>query len=312
MPDARSTNYAYDCWVPTRTLVLAMLLGMSLRACAALPARLTRHGRDVAVRPVRHGRARPRCPAGQTVAGLGLRRRHRHGAATRCPAADADRQPGRHRARSSCTTTCAEATALLFQGQAMVPDPTGVAAGGGTKTYTFTATNPGTFLYEAGLLPNAQHQVAMGLYGALIVRPADGAGQAYADAATAFDDEALLVLSEIDPALNASPIRPFDMRNFAPKYFLINGKAYPDTDPIASAGRQQGPAALRQRRHPAALDGGAGPAADLRRHGRQPAPDADTATSRPRRSPPGRPATPSSRCRQRRRPRASSRSTTAA
>ena len=41
----------------------------------------------------------------------------------------------------------------------------------------------------------------MGLYGALVVRPAT-AGQAYDDAATAFDDEAVLVLSEIDPALN--------------------------------------------------------------------------------------------------------------
>ena len=69
------------------------------------------------------------------------------------------------------TNNLAEASAMLFQGQAMVPDLTGVAAGG-TKTYTFTATNPGTFLYEAGLLPNAQHQAAMGLYGALIVRPA--------------------------------------------------------------------------------------------------------------------------------------------
>ena len=59
---------------------------------------------------------------------------------------------------------------MLFQGQAMVPDTAGAAAGG-TKTYNFTATNPGTFLYEAGLLPNAEHQAAMGLYGALIVRP---------------------------------------------------------------------------------------------------------------------------------------------
>jgi hypothetical protein len=127
--------------------------------------------------------------------------------------------------------TLTEATSLLFQGQAMVPDTTGVAASG-TKTYTFTAANPGTFLYEAGLLPNAEHQAAMGLYGALIVRPAT-AGQAYGDAATAFNDETVLVLSEIDPALNANPAA-FDMRNYAPKYFLINGKAYPATDSIPS------------------------------------------------------------------------------
>jgi FtsP/CotA-like multicopper oxidase with cupredoxin domain len=132
-----------------------------------------------------------------------------------------------------------EASAILFQGQAMVPDTTGAAAGG-TKTYTFAATNPGTFLYEAGLLPNAEHQSAMGLYGALIVRPTSAPdvvipGQAYADAATTFVDEAVLVLSEIDPALNNSATpSTFDMRNYAPRYFLINGKAYPATDPITS------------------------------------------------------------------------------
>lgn len=128
----------------------------------------------------------------------------------------------------------AAATGLLVQGQDMIPDTTGVPAGG-TKTYTFTASRPGTYLYEAGLLTNAQHQVAMGLYGALIVRPPTPL-QAYDNAATAYNDEAVLVLSEIDPALNtsASPAT-FDMRNYAPTYFLINGKPYPQTAPIASA-----------------------------------------------------------------------------
>ena len=66
-------------------------------------------------------------------------------------------------------------TALYFEGQAMIPDLTGVATGA-QKTYTFTATEPGTFLYEAGPLPNAQYQVPMGLYGTLIV-PAGGLAQ---------------------------------------------------------------------------------------------------------------------------------------
>lgn len=127
------------------------------------------------------------------------------------------------------TNTLGEATALLFQGQSMIPDTVGVAPSS-TSTYTFTADLPGTYLYEAGLLANGQHQVAMGLYGALIVRPAT-TGQAYDDTATAYADEALLVLSEIDPALNAAPAA-FDMRDFHPEYFLINGKAYPTTDPI--------------------------------------------------------------------------------
>ncbi len=126
-----------------------------------------------------------------------------------------------------------QTTSMTFPGQAMMPDLDGVAAGAST-TYSFSAGRPGTYLYEAGLLPGDQYQVAMGLYGALIVRPSIGAGYAY-DADTAFDDEALLVLSEIDPDLNnsANPAA-FDMRDYYPRYFLINGKAYPETDEIAS------------------------------------------------------------------------------
>ena len=127
-----------------------------------------------------------------------------------------------------------EKSSLLFQGQAgVIPDTAGVVPGG-TKGYTFKATRPGTYLYEAGLVQNAQHQVAMGLYGALIVRPSSAPGsRAYEDASTSFDDEAVLVLGEIDPRLNNAPDpAAFDMRKYAPRYFLINGRAYPDTAPI--------------------------------------------------------------------------------
>ncbi len=96
-----------------------------------------------------------------------------------------------------------ETTALLFQGQDMIPDTQGVAAGGVTQ-YIFTASRPGTFLYEAGLIPGTQHQVAMGLYGALVVRPVEGVNQAYNSPSPAFTSDAVLVLSEIDPALNNS------------------------------------------------------------------------------------------------------------
>lgn len=128
-----------------------------------------------------------------------------------------------------------ETTSLLFQGQDMIPDTAGVA-GGESKQYTFTASRPGTFLYEAGLVPGSQHQVAMGLYGALVVIPVDGSNlpipkQAYSDASSAFDSQAVLVLSEVDPNLNSNP-SGFDMRKFSPQYFLINGKAYPDSASI--------------------------------------------------------------------------------
>ena len=130
-----------------------------------------------------------------------------------------------------------ETTGLFFTGLAMPPDLSGVAAGG-MKTYTINNLQAGTFLYEAALLPNTQHQVALGMYGALVVRPAGAPLEAYGPA-SAFNDEALVILSEIDPSLNSLTVSPgdpasFDMRDYSPLLFLINGAAYPATAEIAS------------------------------------------------------------------------------
>jgi hypothetical protein len=113
-------------------------------------------------------------------------------------------------------------------------DLTGVP-NNGTRTYTFTASRPGTFIYEAGHTTNGARQVAMGLAGALVVLPADGTAYGASAGApdTSYDDEAVLVLSEIDPALNNNPAG-FDMRNYAPRYRLINGKAFPSTDVVST------------------------------------------------------------------------------
>ena len=128
-----------------------------------------------------------------------------------------------------------EATSLSVSGLSGVSDMVG-AAPSGTKTYTYGNLQPGTYLYEAGPTANGERQIAMGMYGVLIVRPAGTPLEAYGPA-SAFDDEAVLVTSEIDPAMNAAPTS-FDMRNFTPRYFLFNGKAYPNTLPIdTGAGR---------------------------------------------------------------------------
>ena len=121
-------------------------------------------------------------------------------------------------------------TSVIFPGQPMVPDVTGFGSGS-SYTYTLVDVAPGSYLYESGL--NAQKQIPMGLYGALIVH-SQTAGQAYDTAASAYDRAETLLLSEIDPALNADPAG-FNMLNYAPKYWLINGKAYPDTVTLASA-----------------------------------------------------------------------------
>ena len=75
----------------------------------------------------------------------------------------------------------AQNVSLLIPGMALVPDSVGVAPGN-TATYVFTASEPGTYLYQSGV--NPQVQALMGLYGAMIVRPT-AAGQAYNDPATA-------------------------------------------------------------------------------------------------------------------------------
>ncbi len=111
----------------------------------------------------------------------------------------------------------------------IAPDMVGVTSGN-AKTYTLSLTQPGTFLYEAGLTPDGARQVAMGLYGGLIVRPS-GAPTGVYDASTTFDDEALLIFSEIDPAFNAAPSN-LQLNKFNAKYWLINGKSYPNTSSI--------------------------------------------------------------------------------
>jgi hypothetical protein len=136
-----------------------------------------------------------------------------------------------------------EPLALAVPQQPMAPATSKIAPGG-YATYSFVA-RLGTSIYEAGsastvaaLDENVGKQVAQGLYGALVVRPASQTRQAYGTAATAYDEEALLLLSDIDPALNANP-DTFDMSTFAPTYALINGRPYDGTAggtlPIVSA-----------------------------------------------------------------------------
>jgi VCBS repeat-containing protein len=101
-------------------------------------------------------------------------------------------------------------------------------APGTTGVYTWTGLREGTYLYQSGTHP--AKQVQMGLYGALSVLPATP-GQAYNDPNTAFDNEVVLLYSEIDPVLHDPPTTAKSL-NYKPEYFLINGQPYPDAVPI--------------------------------------------------------------------------------
>ena len=153
--------------------------------------------------------------------------------------------------------------------------PAGTPAAPKSITYTFKATNPGTFIYESGTDPEVQ--VLMGMVGAIVVRPrlnpndltnptscaslskagtlppgsvyAPGEALVYDDCASAYNPnrEFMHLLTEVDPHMHVAiekatcadvaPIdKPncalsaptYDMTKYVPRYWFINGRAFPD------------------------------------------------------------------------------------
>jgi len=162
-------------------------------------------------------------------------------------------------------------TSILFPGfQVTASSGAGTAAGllareavnGGTVTYTFTATTPGTRAYYSGT--QGDLQIEMGLYGAIIVLPSPApancsstlndqakaanseldfrlAKAAYNHAATCYDREYLFQFSEIDPAIhrqaeeqkgvpctNNGGCMVVETEVYKPAYYMINGRSMPD------------------------------------------------------------------------------------
>jgi FtsP/CotA-like multicopper oxidase with cupredoxin domain len=108
-------------------------------------------------------------------------------------------------------------------------------AAGGPVSYTWSNIKPGTYLYHSGTHPAVQ--VQMGLYGAMTK-------DAYPD--ITYNTEALIIYSEIDPALHAAvvggtygttPAYPSTI-DYQPKYFLVNGEAADAAGPIATIGAE--------------------------------------------------------------------------
>jgi len=140
-----------------------------------------------------------------------------------------------------------EAVSIMFPGQenvlangapaqpqgvgAALSSLTNVAAPGGSVTYSFVASNPGSYIYESGTLP--QKQVRMGLFGALVVRPTAGASFVYNRADSQFTpaEHFMVLLSEIDPYQHEAAEfgTPFNLNNYHPRYWLINGRGFPDS-----------------------------------------------------------------------------------
>ena len=117
---------------------------------------------------------------------------------------------------------------------------TAAAATSGTVSYQFTASKPGTFIYESGT--NPEKQVHLGLFGALIVRPLAGADHvnnrddskfttAANSTGTTWSEEFLALLSEIDPYEHqaAEGGMDYDLTYYHPHYWMLNGRGFPDS-----------------------------------------------------------------------------------
>ncbi|MEP7135948.1 MAG: multicopper oxidase domain-containing protein [Chloroflexota bacterium] len=139
-------------------------------------------------------------------------------------------------------------TSIIFPGQENVqvlglpvaPDLannslTNSVANGSNITYSFVANKPGTFIYESGTDPKTQ--VTMGLFGALIVRPTQGANFVYNRTDSQFtpSEEFIALLSEVDPyqhqawEIGQTQGANFNMNNYRARYWLINGRGFPDS-----------------------------------------------------------------------------------
>ena len=105
------------------------------------------------------------------------------------------------------------------------------AAPGGSVTYSFVANKPGTYIYESGT--DTKKQVAMGLFGAMIVRPSLGADYVYNRSDSQFtpEEEFIAILSEIDPYLHQAVEQGlnFNMNNYRARYWMLNGRGFPDS-----------------------------------------------------------------------------------
>lgn len=115
--------------------------------------------------------------------------------------------------RLDFTNTLPEDTVVHFHGPSLpnsmdgVPDVTQATVKPGEKfSYQFVAKPAGTFMYHTH--HNSAVQEPKGLYGLFIIEPKDGGKQ------VEYDQEIFQVLSEIEG------------------YFVINGKAFPATEPV--------------------------------------------------------------------------------
>ncbi len=135
-------------------------------------------------------------------------------------------------------------TSMVFPGQQDVNATGGIeglltrdapADGETVVTYTFTVSEPGTYLYYSGTKPELQ--IEMGMVGVIIVRPTgfdpDTNKIAYGHSSSAYDHEYLFLISEMDPrihlAIEQGRMEDIDNTTYWPVNWFINGRCALDT-----------------------------------------------------------------------------------
>jgi FtsP/CotA-like multicopper oxidase with cupredoxin domain len=138
---------------------------------------------------------------------------------------------------------------MLFPGQNNVTaaggDQDGILAreispGGTTVTYSFAASEPGTYLYNSGT--RMELQIEMGLVGAIIVRPnlfnQSTNRIAYEHADSSYEHEYLFLHTEMDPQVHLlveqGRTSEIDNTAYYPVYWFLNGRCFPDTILVAA------------------------------------------------------------------------------
>lgn len=110
----------------------------------------------------------------------------------------------------------------------------------GSKTLRFVAPPAGTYFYYSHV--DTPLQMEMGLYGALIVRPANGASHRAWEDGPAFDREYLWQLNTFDTRWHTAAATERLPRGYRPDVFMINGKdgAAAQSDPATAITGPQG------------------------------------------------------------------------
>lgn len=87
-------------------------------------------------------------------------------------------------------------------------------------TYSFTASEPGTFLYHCHVTTTLH--LTMGMYGMILVRHPGGV---LFEGGPSYYSDAPLLFSDLEIATNLDPVQSYPFHDIRPDYFMVNGRS---------------------------------------------------------------------------------------